>query len=96
MEKTIKQLRREGWKVKVNHYRFVKEKESNIMWAPYKVRELGLTFDPRGGSTIIEIESPDGRTSHGASLCSRNDNFNRRIGVRIALGRALDQMESAG
>jgi len=94
MKKTIKQLRREGWKVKVNHYRNVEE--NRLMWKPYKIRELGLTFAPHGGSTMIELEAPDGRRGNGTSLCSRCDNFNRRVGVLIALGRALDQMESAG
>lgn len=49
----------------------------------------------RGGSTTIELTTPDkSQTVIGKSVCSLKDNFNRRVGNEIALGRALDQLKN--
>jgi hypothetical protein len=46
----------------------------------------------RGGSTTIEITTPEGVTAIGKAVCSLEDNFNHRVGNAIALGRALSQI----
>ena len=83
---TIKQLRQSGWKVRVMHLRH---------------RDLIKTIDGEypiisnfGGSTTIEVTTPQGITGIGKALCSDKDNFNRRIGNSIALGRALEYVQN--
>jgi len=39
--------------------------------------------------TRIELTSPDQKDSVGTAYCSRKDQWNRKLGNRIALGRAL-------
>ncbi len=83
---TIKQLRQSGWKVRVMHLRH---------------RDLIKTIDGEypiisnfGGSTTIEVTTPDGSiTGIGKALCSDKDNFNRRLGNSIALGRAMEHIK---
>ena len=79
---TIHQLRRAGWKVRVIH---------------------GFTYESHIGNEItnlsdrftrIELTSPDGKDSSGIAYCSKNDQWNRKLGNRIALGRALKSFQS--
>ena len=80
---SIKQLRQSGWKVRVMHRRN---------------HEIKRTIDGEypevsnfGGSTIIEVTTPDmSITASGKAVCSLKENFNRRVGNSIALGRALE------
>lgn len=46
---------------------------------------------PRGGSTKVELKTPEGRELTGYSSCSSKDPFNRKLGLKIALNRALAQ-----
>ncbi len=47
-----------------------------------------------GGRTIVTVDSPDGMMKvSGKSECSLQDNYNKKIGVSIALGRAIKAME---
>ena len=81
--KTIKDLRECGFTVYVNHHRY---EEYNINWS---IGDPGRV-SPRGGSTRVEIKSEDGTLlCFGESHCSTIDNFNRKLGRNIALGRAL-------
>lgn len=70
---TVEDLRKRGFKIRVHHHR----------------RVTGKVVNPLGGKTVVEITTPDGTTLVGVSRCSRKENFNKRLGVRIALGRAL-------
>ena len=68
-------LRRAGWKVRVIHKRSkgVGDQE----------------YSPKGGETRIEITSPDKKIDAiGISYCADEDHFNRKLGNKIALGRA--------
>lgn len=76
---TVESLRKLGWKVRVRHFR----------------REASSEINPRGGKTIVEITLPDGRTICGSARCSRKENFNKRLGVQIALGRAMKVAQPA-
>ena len=44
-----------------------------------------------GGATVVDVTHPLGKTFTGTSLCNYQDQFNRKLGLRIALGRALKQ-----
>lgn len=69
----VERLRKDGYKVRVKHYRLM-----NLDG-----------IKARGGKTVVEVTAPDGTNFVGMSRCSRNENFNKRLGVRIALGRAF-------
>lgn len=72
-ELTVEELRKNGYKVRVHHHRKV----------------VTSAVAARGGKTVVEVTTPDGVTFVGISRCSRKENFNKKMGVRIALGRAL-------
>lgn len=61
--------------------------------AGWKVRVIhGFTDEENVLSdrfTRIELTSPEKKDSVGISFCSRKDQWNRKLGNRIALGRAL-------
>ena len=73
---SIHDLRKLGWKVRVIHGD-VDETH------PLEFLKLAYKF------TKIELRSPEGIEYLGTSYCSQKDNYNRKIGNKIALGRAL-------
>ncbi len=86
MQPTIKDLRQKGYKVRVIHTRHYNTKQ--------KISGPVPELSARGGSTIIEITTPDKTQDvFGEAICSKEDNFNRKTGNFIALGRALKQLQ---
>ena len=82
---TIKQLRQKGYKVRVMHTR-----EFDSIQKLNGVKHEVSNF---GGLTKIEVTTPDmTKTEFGESKCSPKENFNRRLGNSIALGRALNKL----
>lgn len=78
---TIQELRNNGYKVRVLHFRdkvFKNKMDSN---------QHGYD-SPKGGLTRVIIDSPTGEHFEGQSKCSKKDNYNKKLGVRIALGRS--------
>jgi hypothetical protein len=93
---TVKELQDNGYKVKVFHNRLYNGYHA---WQNGK-RVYGYTDgiigpDSKGGSTEVIIESPSGERFHGLAICSKKENYNKRMGIRIALGRALYGNKSA-
>jgi len=83
-EVTVSELRKCGHKVRVHHHR-------RLPQAPFNNQ---TAVAARGGKTVVEVTTPDGRTLIGIARCSKKENFNKKLGVRIALGRALkNEME---
>jgi hypothetical protein len=89
---SIKNLRRRGWKVRVMHSRhyFLKD----------RLNGASTEVSPKGGITVIEITSPDKQiNTSGKAVCSDEDNYDRKVGNSIALGRAyknaLEKMETS-
>lgn len=74
--RTVNDVKNLGYKIKVFHNRFVKD------------GKLSHT----GGSTEVHITDNFGNTSKGFSHCHENDPFVKRIGIAIAIGRALKSM----
>jgi hypothetical protein len=74
----VEQLRKSGYKVRVIHSR----------------RNVAGALSERGGQTIVQVRTPNGEELEGVAVCSTKDNFNRRMGLKIALGRALTVSES--
>ena len=86
---TIQQLRNNGYKVRVLH---------NRLYNGYHAWQNGsrtYSFidgingpDSKGGSTQVVIDSPTGEHFTGLAMCSKKENYNKKMGVRIALGRS--------
>ena len=50
---------------------------------------------PCGGLTTVDLLDAEGnRLGSGEARCSPKDNYNRKLGFHIALGRALKRMRS--
>lgn len=66
--------------------------------AGWKVRVIhGITDEENILSdrfTRIELTSPEQKDAVGTAFCSRKDQWNRKLGNRIALGRALKNYQS--
>lgn len=104
---TIKTLRVNGWKVSIQHFRAVSPDFGDRI--PKILPDKLLRANPRldvgtvsvkplqkGGETHLELTSPNGRRFTGKAVASAKDNFCRKNGVRVALGRALKSVEKAG
>ena len=83
---SIKNLRRRGWKVRVLHQR------------NYFIRNHmdGTSSEvcAKGGRTEIQLTSPDKLINvSGTAVCSEEDNYDRKVGNAIALGRAWKEAE---
>jgi hypothetical protein len=92
---TVQQLRNNGYKVRVLHNRlyngrFKWQNRQLVFESPNRVMyrvDGSIEPDTKGGSTHIIIDSPSGDHYEGVALCSIKDNYNKKLGVRIALGR---------
>jgi hypothetical protein len=73
---TVHNLRLSGYKVRVLHCRV------------FDNRTLGKVY-PKGGETVVQITTPDGQDLEGRAKCSKKDCYNKRLGVKVAIGRAL-------
>ena len=73
---TVKNLRQNGFKVRVMHERM------------YNLDGISC----KGGITTIQISKND-QTSEGIAYCSEKDNYNKKLGVKIALGRAYKALQ---
>lgn len=91
---TVQDLRQNGYKVMVLHRRLYNgEYRSDANNKPVPVINHGIVVyyiepDPKGGSTTVIIDSPCGKHFEGRSICNKQDNYDKRLGVRIALGRS--------
>lgn len=86
---TIKQLRQKGYKVRVLHTRSYISRQ--------RIGGISKELSNFGGYTKIEVTTPDqSSTVVGESKCSPKENFNRRLGNSIALGRALSNLGYIG
>ncbi len=85
-----------GLKVKVRHNRWFSKTwgdrdQHTILFtgSRHDYKSSKLIPEGRGGTTVVTIHEPDGTfLARGEAKCSRLDNFNRKMGTQIALGRA--------
>ena len=97
MKLTIRNLRRQGYKVRVLHFRnfILNSINSNLKITSSK--GIIASYDkplPKGGSTIIELTTPDKlQTVRGSAVCSVKENYNKKLGNSIALGRAYKKLQ---
>ena len=84
MKTRVAEFRKLGWKVKIHHYRWVDDQLVMRHEIPsYIDRET------KGGKTIVSLTRPDGQKQVGVANCSKQDGYNKKLGINIALGRAL-------
>lgn len=103
VRRTIDALKDAGLQVKVYHYRrYADYLEGQFALSTGEVIEKGVdpqSVTPKGGSTYVDIVDPDRPRqplTTGGAKCWYRDNFNRKLGVRIALGRALSEPSHVG
>lgn len=99
----VRRLRELGYSVRVTHYRVyvnvdnVLEQLKRPSFNDIRVSFLELAnMDadlsmalPRGGRTVVEVVTPTGEEFIGESICSLEDQFCKREGVKRAIGRIL-------
>lgn len=83
---TVKEFRQAGYKVRVIH------KRETVLYR----RGFSQTrrISEKGGETILQLRTPSGEEFEASAKCSKLDNYNKKIGVRIALGRIRKQLEN--
>lgn len=99
MVPTVEQLRQAGYRVKVRHYRvpmgrtvsdFGIEESFPIDGLLVLTGKEQVDVYPRGGVTEVELLSPNGMTLKGTARCNPKEaSYNKKLGVKIAIGRAL-------
>jgi hypothetical protein len=72
----IRNLETQGYEVTIAHARQRSEKG----------------IEPKGGATIVTLTTPNRKTFIGEAECSSHDVFDKKLGVRIALGRAIKRL----
>lgn len=88
---TVAELRKQGYKIQVHHWRY-DTWDKGAMYPSCMYRETHEHPVEKGGLTEITVTTPTGETGFGVAECSRKDRFNRKIGVAIALGRAMKNL----
>jgi hypothetical protein len=72
-------------RVVVEYYRIVSGKG---LVRYFRKGKRDFVPETKGGMTICKLILEDGREITGVANCSKKDNFNYRLGYRIAVGRA--------
>lgn len=91
----LQALRDQGFYVDVEHQRYKRERRAAIRGGGYYFRpiegEYATAAWPKGGKTVVVIrEKKDSPVLvRSEAVCSFADNFNRKTGLSIALGRAV-------
>ncbi len=58
----------------------------------HEIRASGWDIFPLGGTTIAEVYQGEDLIATGQAVCSNKDNYSKKIGRQIALGRALKEL----
>jgi hypothetical protein len=83
---TVKSLRQSGYKIRVIHHRL--HGKGDVEKFDWRGGILA-----KGGRTELFLISPEGIQVKAEAKCSPKDNYCRRTGVAICLGRALKELE---
>ena len=78
---SIHEMRKNGWKVRVIHG-YIKDLKKTL-------DKFEIVSGLAERYTRIEITCPNKLNATGDSFCSHKDQYNRKLGNKIALGRAL-------
>ncbi len=95
---TVHELEEVGCEVRVSHFRPAPGLDPGRYFSRFDLARYDAkrsAFASRGGLTFAVIVLPDGHGFVGAAACSKRDNFSRKRGREIALGRAWAEAEVA-
>lgn len=100
MQTIIHNLRKKGCKVRVGHWRYIKNPFISLM-PPEEIKEIKIkkqsdNIFAKGGRTKMEVTFPNAGTYASRAFCNLTDSFNRKIALNICLGRIRKQLEKAG
>jgi hypothetical protein len=88
---TVAELRQQNYKVRILQFRRNRT-AGNKPGKLFSVIDLpGTERHHLGGKTRIEITSPQGKELIGEAICIKEDPFNRKVGIKIALEKALKE-----
>lgn len=99
---TIHNLRQAGWRVEIRHFRRGESRHTTYASAR-KLRDdiSGSEYElqPTGGYTKVELWEPHRRADHlpsavGTARCSHKDAYCKKVGVQVALRRALASLKA--
>lgn len=95
---TIYELRKKGWKVRVGHHRIYYRfdpRTGKKSWESFLREEKDQHhpdwfLDAKGGITSIQIKCPEYTDELvGYAVCSMQEHYNKKVGIKKALARAL-------
>lgn len=89
---TVEELRKSGYKIRITHFRNLFN--YSYVGYPKDYNAKGNDICPRGGETVVQLTTPEGKDIATTALCNLADNYNKKIGVAIALGRALKKLKN--
>lgn len=82
----------EGYFIEITHIRAVNTENGIEYWERESI-DPGWEILPSRGMTLAEIYDPMGNlVAEATAVCSRKDNYSKRIGKDIAVGRALKEL----
>ena len=96
----VEELKQKGYRVDITHSRYHPRHFNHtpygnipILMQTHRLRQLYGKLNevnPHGGQTIVFITHLEsGKTYNGQALCSLEDTFDRKFGIKIAIERAL-------
>lgn len=92
MNITVKALRAKNYKVRVSHLRThindINKKKIKNYYHKRQFEDKNLIY-PKGGKTLVEVTTPDGKQLIEQVICSINDTYQKSVGLSIALGRLV-------
>lgn len=100
---SVHELRLNNFKVRVMHHRYKYTPWTKCGKAPTNYNPISMELYPekslasdersqKGGLTVLELTTPDKKHYSATAKCSLADNFNRKLGVRICIGRIMKQI----
>jgi hypothetical protein len=96
LKSQIEKLETDGFEVEIQHLRFPYDDKGKIgpcLMTTQEAKKDDFDLCPIGGRTVALISTKDGIvTASGTAHCSFEDNYNRKLGATIALGRAVCEM----
>jgi hypothetical protein len=84
-----------GVKISVKHFRSWQDPASGFLYNSDFPDGRKDILQPRGGATLADAFNSDGDWIASAeAYCSQKDNYNKRLGRQIAVGRLLKRLEA--
>jgi hypothetical protein len=92
--KTVAQLRRDNFRVKIHHFRDVRYDDGELVQnIPRMDIQNSNKIVAKGGKSEVFVTCPDGKHYKGVAHCNPKDSFNRKVSVKICLGRLQEIKE---